>query len=1234
MRIGWIVFVSLFVLANGAQAVELPSSTVPNSVGVNIHFDGSSSDYLQQLDMLQAAGVGVVRADFIWQRIEATKGTYDFTALDQLATACTARNIRIFGVLGYGNSNYSSDFTSDSFRNGFTAFATAAASHFSGRNFTWEAWNEPNNPIFWPSTDPNQYMALANQVLPAIHAADSTATVIAPACGPLLETGWNGYQAYMTACFNYGTNNPGKKGLLDANMANAVSVHLYRGECPETAIAQYATIRSWMPSGSTASIVSGEWGYSVGNWDYKDTSGNTITMTPKLQGDYLQRMNLANLKAGIPLSVWYDWKNDGTRADNYEENFGLVENNLTPKPAYYAMQTLTSNLAGKTYSSTISDGNSADYILAFTNAAGRKTYAAWTTESPGIRTISGLGANCKYYLSGTPMYLGEVQQWQSGSTWSSATWSNTTGGGNGSWVAGSQAKFTSSATVNVNTPVSFSGLQFLNSSGNVTLNSSGSGTLLLSSGGGAIHTNTRAVTINASITGGGNSTNTCQLAKTGTSTLTLGGNNTFVGNFIVAQGVAKANNANALAGPMVTLNNNNCLTFGTGIGTFNVGGISGTGNLALADTGGSAITLQVGGGNSYASYSGILSGAGSLVKKGTSDWLLAGANTYTGSTTINSGSIVMNNNQAFGNTSSMITLAGGAIALNGYNLSGHSVTIASNQSSLSNWNAGSTSVFAPTSIAINSDFVVCGTGNIELSGNFSCSQKRTITKGSSGVLTLSGTADNSTLALYARGGTVQLNKASNNSPGVHAVACIDGIDAGAVVQYTGTGDYQVWQGGTINLNGGTLDFNGHHQRGTSLAITAAGSTIANSSSTPDFYQPTSIAVAPIDYFTVNTGSLLDLQAGIVCDVSGGVWPHLKKTGAGELVLGGGDATNVLLTVDAIQGTVSLNKGTADGVHAAYCASASSGGTIRYLAGGDHQIQQSGWVHLDGGTIDFNGHNQTGTDLTVLTEGSTLANTAASTTSTYAANSITVNSNFTVNTIGNLNINSNITGTAGLTKTGSGTLYLHNSVSYSGTTNVNAGTLVISQTGSLTGTAGTIVLNGGTLQHNSATSLSRSIVFNGGTLAGTGTYLGNLSVGNGHLSPGDGGGGSLTIVGNVTMADTSALDIFVGATAGSCSSLVFGQSGGNLILDGILNISNATDIVFGTYTIIVGATNITDNGLSFGVVPTSHHWSYAIESIGGKYNLVVTAAPEPNASVLIAIAALNIACFCSIRRRRG
>ena len=66
------------------------------------------------------------------------------------------------------------------------------------------------------------------------------------------------------------------------------------------------------------------------------------------------------------------------------------------------MHLLTASLKGKTFSQTLSDGNSADWLLVFTAPAGRQTLAAWTTGTADTATVPGWGT---LHLSSTPFYV-------------------------------------------------------------------------------------------------------------------------------------------------------------------------------------------------------------------------------------------------------------------------------------------------------------------------------------------------------------------------------------------------------------------------------------------------------------------------------------------------------------------------------------------------------------------------------------------------------------------------------------------------------------------------------------------------------------------------------------------------------------------------------------------------------------------------------------------------------------
>jgi hypothetical protein len=160
---------------------------------------------------------------------------------------------------------------------------------------------------------------------------------------------------------------------------DAVSVHPYRppSRSPETAANEYKRLRALIYKYAPAEkkempILSGEWGYS----------SNTKGVSQEQQANFIARQQLSNLYSGVPLSIWYDWKNDGNDPGENEHNFGTVTSDLTPKPAYLSIQTLTHELAGFRLNHRWDMGSTNDFFLIFNNDHQQTKIAAWTTGQP------------------------------------------------------------------------------------------------------------------------------------------------------------------------------------------------------------------------------------------------------------------------------------------------------------------------------------------------------------------------------------------------------------------------------------------------------------------------------------------------------------------------------------------------------------------------------------------------------------------------------------------------------------------------------------------------------------------------------------------------------------------------------------------------------------------------------------------------------------------------------------
>ena len=136
------------------------------------------------------------------------------------------------------------------------------------------------------------------------------------------------------------------------------------------------------------------------------------------------------------------------------------------------------------------------------------------------------------------------------------------------------------------------------------------------------------------ISGSGN------LRQAGSGTLVLNAANTFSGATAVNSGTLDLQNQNALQNSTFNGGSGNLvLDASASANAFTFGGLSGSSNLTLVNGASNAVALKVGNNGQSATYSGILSGGGSLIKVGTGTQVIGAANTYGGTTTISAWSV-------------------------------------------------------------------------------------------------------------------------------------------------------------------------------------------------------------------------------------------------------------------------------------------------------------------------------------------------------------------------------------------------------------------------------------------------------------------------------------------------------------------------------------------------------------------------------------------------------------------
>jgi autotransporter-associated beta strand protein len=180
---------------------------------------------------------------------------------------------------------------------------------------------------------------------------------------------------------------------------------------------------------------------------------------------------------------------------------------------------------------------------------------------------------------------------------------------------------------------------------------------------------------------------------------------------------------------------------------------------------------------------------------------------------------------------------------------------------------------------------------------------------------------------------------------------------------------------------------------------------------------------------------------------------------------------------------------------------------------------------------------------------------------------------------------------GLIKLGSGTLTLSAINTYTGPTTVSNGTLLI---------IATIA--------NANSGPGAITVLGGATLGGNGTIGGPVTINDGATLSPSAGVGSLTINNNLVLNASSLLNFALGSTGDKVIV------SGNLVLGGILNITNFSGFGANTYTLFTYTGTLTGNIPTIGTLPAGFVATISTNT-PGEVNLIVQLPSPPTISNL-------------------
>jgi fibronectin-binding autotransporter adhesin len=687
-------------------------------------------------------------------------------------------------------------------------------------------------------------------------------------------------------------------------------------------------------------------------------------------------------------------------------------------------------------------------------------------------------------------------------------------------------------------------------SGAVTL---ASATTVVAAGGtltmsGAVTTATFTITYD----GAGNITKsagvisgTGGVTKEGAGTLTFSVAHSYTGATTINVGTLKLSIANAV-GSSSAVSVASGATFDLGGFSDTVGSIAGAGNVTSTAAGTVTLTTAA---NTSTTFSGVMSdgsGVVGLTKGGTGTLTWSGANTYSGVTRINAGTLSIGSDAVLGTapgspTAGQLTFGGGTLQ-------------------------------ATASFALSANRGIAMTG----AGTFNVDPSMTLTYGGviagASTLTKSGT------------GTLVLSGTNTHTGATTISAGVVRVQSNAALGGTGTGS-SVASGAAIEIDGSGLSI---AEPITSLIGTGVSSGGAIRNLANDNTWSAAITLG-------SGGARINSDAGTLT-LGGGV------TGAGlSLTLGGGGNITESGVIGTTTGGVTKDGSGTVTISAAATytgATTISVGTLKQ--GIANAIGASSAVTVaSGATFDLAGFSDTIGSLA-----------GAGSVTSSAVGSVTLSSGGLNTSTAYSGVMSNGSGTVGLTKTGTGTLTLSGVNTYGGATTISGGTISIaadSGLGSAPGspTPGQLAFNGGTLLVSATLTLDANrgvaltgagsfsvtspiVLTYGGIIAGSGT-LAKVGTGTLVLSGANTYSGATTITAGILSisadanlgtppASPTAGQLTFGGTATLLATASFSlDSNRGMALSGAATISTNASVSVTYGGVIAGASTLTKTG---------------------------------------------------------
>lgn len=294
----------------------------------------SASQYELVAETTRDLGVGRIRIGANWGEIERTAGNRDWSDLDMRINAAHIAGLTPLLVIQTVPAwlQVPSGPVTDEHRQvaaQFGEFAGSVAARYGTMVDGYEIWNEPNLHKFWPNPDVGHYVELLKAAYPAIHAADSGATVVTGGLAPAPNTSTSiAPLTFLERLYALG----------GGDYADAIGMHPYSYPELPSGTSDWNTFRS-LTDVSALMAARGDGAKKIWLTEYGAPTGGNSGVSPQLQADMVaQAIELARANDSLGPIFIYTLIDGGAERWDSEFHFGIYYADQSPKPAVAALQ--------------------------------------------------------------------------------------------------------------------------------------------------------------------------------------------------------------------------------------------------------------------------------------------------------------------------------------------------------------------------------------------------------------------------------------------------------------------------------------------------------------------------------------------------------------------------------------------------------------------------------------------------------------------------------------------------------------------------------------------------------------------------------------------------------------------------------------------------------------------------------------------------------------------------------